>query len=248
MPTKWYDAKVIRIEDASSITRRFWLKLDREEPVSFTAGQFFTFDLPIHEKRTKRWRSYSIASEPTDDNVFEFCIVHLEGGTGTHYLFNEVEVGSTIRMKGPSGVFVLPEPVETDLVFICTGTGVAPFRSMIKDHLRQGKPLKNVHLIYGTRYAENILYQAEFEALQNEWDGFRYSVALSREPDLSALNAPFELKKGYVHPYYMEEYQEVRPDIQFYLCGWRNMIDEAVENLRQKMGYDRTQVVFELYG
>jgi CDP-4-dehydro-6-deoxyglucose reductase len=248
MPTKWYDAKVIRIEDASSITRRFWLKLDREEPVSFTAGQFFTFDLPIHEKRTKRWRSYSIASEPGDDNVFEFCIVHLEGGAGTHYLFNEIEVGSTIRMKGPSGVFVLPEPVETDLVFICTGTGVAPFRSMIKDHLRRGKPLKNVHLIYGTRYAENILYQAEFEALQNDWDGFRYSVALSREPDLSVLNAPFELKKGYVHQYYTEEYREVRPDIQFYLCGWRNMIDEAVETLRQKMGYDRTQVVFELYG
>jgi len=248
MPTKWYDAKVIRIEDASSITRRYWVKLEQEEPVTFKAGQFFTFDLPIHEKRTKRWRSYSIASEPTEDNIFEFSIVQLEGGTGTDYLFNEVEVGSTIRMKGPSGVFVLPELVETDLVFICTGTGVAPFRSMIRDHVRQGKPHKNIHLIYGTRYAENILYQAEFEALQKELPEFRYSVALSREPDLSVLNPSLELKKGYVHQYYLEEYREVRPDIQFYLCGWRNMIDEAVANLRKKLGYDTKQVVFELYG
>ncbi len=248
MPWTWYDAEVIRIEDASSITRRYWLKIPQEEPVTFTAGQFFTMDLPIHERRNKRWRSYSIASAPTEDNVFEFCIVLLEGGTGTTYLFEEVEVGSVIRMKGPSGTFVLKEPVEKDLVFICTGTGVAPFRSMIWDHFQLEKPYKHIHLIYGTRYAENILYQSEFEELLEKMPRFQYSVSLSREENLDQLNVPFSLKKGYVHQFYLDHYAQPRSDLEFYICGWRNMIDDAVDKLINQLGYDKKQIHFELYG
>jgi ferredoxin-NADP reductase len=51
-----------------------------------------------------------------------------------------------------------------------------------------------------------------------------------------------------VHPIYMERYAEPSPDIQFYLCGWSAMIDDAVANLIVKMGYDRSQVRYELYG
>lgn len=248
MPTTWYDAEVIRIEEASSITRRYWVKIDQEEVIDFKAGQFFTMDLPIHERRTKRWRSYSIASEPTGDNVFEFCIVLLEGGLGTTFLFEDVEIGSIIRMKGPAGVFTLKEPVEDDLVFICTGTGVAPFRSMIRDFVRQEKPFRKVHLIFGTRYAENMLYRDEFEPLARELPNFQYSVALSREQDLEAVQATFPLQSGYVHQFYQEAYKKVRPDIKFYICGWKNMIDDAVANLIEKMGYDKRQVVYEIYG
>ncbi|MEL6922674.1 MAG: FAD-binding oxidoreductase [Bacteroidota bacterium] len=241
MPWKWYDSKVIKIEDETPTTKRFWVEVPKGEKIDFQAGQFVTMDLPINEKRLKRWRSYSIANAPDDSNVLEFCIVYLEGGAGTKYLFNEVKTGSAIRFKGPSGAFTLKEPIEKDIVFICTGTGVAPFRSMLWDIYHQQKPHKSLHLIFGTRKKEGILYQEEFEAMKKQMDGFKFDVALSREPD-------WEGYRGYVHQIYMEQYKEVRDDVVFYLCGWSNMIDDAVANLIVKLGYDKSQIHYELYG
>ena len=238
---KWYNSKVIATKAESSTTKRFWVEVADVEEIDFKAGQFVTMDLPIHEKRLKRWRSYSIANAPNHSNILEFCIVKLEGGAGSTYFFDEVKPGTEIRFKGPDGGFVLPEPVEKDLVMICTGTGVAPFRSMIWDLYRHKKPYKNIHLIFGTRYEEGILYKEEFEKLTKEIPGFKFSVALSREENWSG-------NKGYVHPIYMDAYKTVRPDLDFYICGWSSMIDEAVENLILKLGYDKSQVHYELYG
>ncbi|RMG87830.1 MAG: oxidoreductase [Bacteroidetes bacterium] len=247
MAWTWYDSKVVRIEEVTPQTRRFWVEVESEEPLNFKAGQFVTMDLPIHERRNKRWRSYSIANPPTGGRELEFCIVRLEGGAATRYFFEEVRVGTPIRFKGPSGTFTLPEKVETDLVFIGTGTGVAPFRSMLWDLAGQNKPHKNIHLIFGTRYREGILYQEEWAELSEKMPGFAYSVALSREKDLPELPGG-AVRSGYVHQFYLDRYKDVRPDIDFYICGWSNMIDEAVENLLLKLGYDKKQIHYELYG
>ncbi len=248
MATTWYDSKVIRIENESPTTKRFWLQIEGVDAFDFKAGQFVTMDLPIGERRRQRWRSYSIANAPDGSNVLEFCIVHLVGGVASGYFFNEVKVGTEIKFKGPDGNFVLPENIKNDLVFVCTGTGVAPFRSMIWDLKKQGKPHKNIHLIFGTRYSDGILYQKEFEQLAREMPGFRYSVTLSREEELHLNGQPFDLKKGYVHQVYLENYPPKSPGVDFYLCGWTQMVDEAVANLIVKMGCDRTQVKYELYG
>ncbi len=245
MPWKWYDSTVVKIEDQSANTRRFWLEVP--ENIHFQAGQFVTMDLPIHEKRLKRWRSYSIANPPNSHNrQLEFCIVHLDGGAASRYLFEEVSEGSAIRFKGPSGGFVLKEPIEKDLVFICTGTGVAPFRSMLWDIYNHQKPHRNLHLIFGTRHEEGILYREEFEELMDKLPGFRYSVALSRAQQLPA--ADWEISKGYVHTVYQRHYADPRPDVAFYICGWSNMIDDAVAKLIVEMGYDKSQIHYELYG
>ena len=59
---KWYDSEIINIKEQSPTTRLFTLKVQGDEPINFKAGQFVTMDLPISEKRLKRWRSYSIAN------------------------------------------------------------------------------------------------------------------------------------------------------------------------------------------
>ena len=128
----WRTGTVIRIENVTSNTRRFFIKVKDIESFDFKAGQFVTLDLPIHEKINKRWRSYSIASWPDGTNVFELLIVLLEGGVGSTYLFNEVKVGSELTFRGPQGVFVLPERIDRDLFFICTGTGIAPIQKYVE--------------------------------------------------------------------------------------------------------------------
>lgn len=247
LPT-WYDGKIIRIENESPSTRRLWLEVAGTDHFDFKAGQFITMDLPLGEKRKDRWRSYSIASEPNGSNIIEFCIVHMEGGTATHYLFEEAGIGTVIKFKGPDGNFTLPDLDGRDLVLICTGTGIAPFRSMIRDLVHLEKPHKKVHLIFGTRHEDGILYRQEFEQMAAEHPWFRYSVALSRAEPLPAVSVAMDLNRGYVHQIYLDQYASTRPDILFCLCGWSSMVDEAAANLTGKMGYDRSQVKYELYG
>ena len=245
MAWTWYDATVEKIEDQTPTTKRFWLKAPPE--FSFQAGQFITLDLPISERRRQRWRSYSIANAPNEAGLVELCVVRLDGGSGTEYLFEETQVGDTLKFKGPGGVFTLPATIEHDLVLICTGTGIAPFRAMLQDIQANNRTHGKLHLIFGTRLAEGLLYRDEMEALQHELEGFSYSVALSRETDLDSMAYHFPVYPGYVHQIYQRQYADVRPGVRFYLCGWSNMVDEARANLEQ-MGYAPEQIIYELYG
>src|SRR6185437_4353136 len=157
----WQTGKVIRIEQEAAQTRRFWIQLSSLLSFDFEPGQFMTLDLPIHEKLNKRIRSYSIASWPDGTNVIELVIVLLEGGAGTNYLFNEVKVGSEVTLRGPQGHFTLPVHIEKDLFFICTGTGIAPFRSMLNYIQLHNISHKNLYLIFGCRTKKDLLYHEE---------------------------------------------------------------------------------------
>ena len=241
MPWKWYNSKVVEILDLGPSTKQFTIEVDSEEILDFVPGQFITMDLPIHDKRTKRWRSYSIANNPDQSNRLELCIVNLEGGLASEYLFSEVRTGSNIRFKGPSGGFTLPASPLPELVMVCTGTGIAPFRSMLQDlHVSTGID-SPIHLIFGTRYKDGILYRDEMQQLAEAHPNFKYSVALSRDQDWSG-------HRGYVHQIYQSDYKSNDGKRLFYLCGWSNMVDEAVATLMMDMGYDRSQIRYELYG
>jgi CDP-4-dehydro-6-deoxyglucose reductase len=234
----WRKGIVTRIENETYNTKRFWLKVPELETFDFTAGQFITFDLPIHEKINKRVRSYSIASWPDGTNEFELVIVLMEGGAGTKYLFEEVHPGSELILRGPQGVFVLPDHIEKDLFLICTGTGVAPFRSMLHYIHLHNIPHKNIYLIFGTRTQANLLYYEELKNLTTVIENYHYIPTLSRED--------WEGRKGYVHEIY-EELAKDKRSADFMLCGWKNMIDEAKKRILE-MGYDRKSIHQELYG
>ena len=150
-----------------------FIQVNELESFNFKAGQFVTLHLPIHEQKNKRWRSYSIASWPDGTNVYELLIVLLECWAGTTYLFNEVKIGSEPTFRGAQGVFTLPENIEKDLFFICTGTGIAPFRSMLNYMKLYNVSHKKLYLIYGCRTQKDLLYYDEMKALENELENFK---------------------------------------------------------------------------
>jgi ferredoxin-NADP reductase len=239
----WRTGKVIRIEQQTASTRRFFIQVPEVDVFDFTPGQFVTLDLPIHEKSNKRWRSYSIASNPDGTNIFELCIVFLEGGLGTTYLFNEVKVGSELTLRGPVGIFTLPVPIEKDLFLICTGTGIAPFRSMIKNIITHKIEHKKIHIIFGCRTKADVLYLDEMKELMQQDENFIFHVAYSRQE----VNEP-NAYKGYVHSIYENICKENNnTPANFYLCGWRGMIDEASKRIMD-IGYDKKAIHVEIYG
>src|SRR6187399_3069791 len=162
----WRTGKVIRIENETADTRRFWIEVPELDSFDFKPGQFVTLDLPIHEKPNKRWRSYSIASWPDGTNVFELVIVLDKMGAGTNYLFNDIVIGSELSLRGPQGVFILKEPLDEDLILICTGTGIAPFRSMVHHIKNHNIPHGNIYVIFGVRTQKDFLYYDEMRNLQ----------------------------------------------------------------------------------
>ena len=234
----WRTGKVIRIEFETEDTKRFYMEVPGLDTFDFTPGQFVTLDLPIHEKANKRWRSYSIASWPDGTNIFELVIVLDKRGAGTPYLFNEVTVGSEIFFRGPQGVFILHEPLEKDIFMICTGTGIAPFRSMSHHIKNKAIPHKNIYLIFGCRTKNTLLYYEEFKQLEKDLPGFHYIPTLSREQ--------WHGHTGYVHPVY-ELLCMNHQEAEFFLCGWKGMIDEAKRRLTE-LGYDRNAIHQEIYG
>lgn len=241
----WRKGIVTRIEDETYNTRRFWIQIPELPSFDFKPGQFVSLDLPISDKPAKRLRSYSIASWPDGSNVFELLIVLLETGVGTPYLFNEIREGSELTVRGPQGVFTLPDPLEKDLYFICTGTGIAPFRSMVQYIHLHKLPHPPIHLIFGTRTKNDLLYAGELKQLEMEMENFHFLPTLSREK--------WEGCCGYVHAIYENLVKEkmnshsTPPPAQFYLCGWKAMIDEAKQRI-QELGYDRKAIHQELYG
>ena len=294
MPQPWQTGKIIRIEQEASQTRRFWIQMPALDSFDFRPGQFVTLDLPIHEKPAKRIRSYSIASWPDGTNVIELVIVLLEGGAGTNYLFNECREGSELILRGPQGVFTLPEPIEKDLFFICTGTGIAPFRSMSHHILNNNVAHRDIYLIFGCRHFDDCLYRKELTELSEKIPNFHYIPTFSREKPDDPM-----IRTGYVHAIYEEICRDYActaaapagrsgassdassgrgtPDqaaapmaiipsatahgdsllaapgqaalkpASFFLCGWKNMIDEAKQRI-QALGYDRKSIHQELYG
>ena len=238
----WRIGKVIRIENETSVLRRFWIEVPELASFDFQPGQFVTLDLPIHEQRNKRWRSYSIASWPDGTNVFELIIVLLEGGAGTTYLFNEVTVGSELTLRGPQGKFTLPEILDEDIYLVCTGTGIAPFRSMVQYLHKHNHPHRDIHLVFGCRKKEDGLYIAELRELEQKEAGFFFHPCYSREETVDERSF-----KGYVHPVYESLTEKGKKPAKFFLCGWKNMIDEARERI-EAMGYDRKAIHLELYG
>ncbi|MEY4874969.1 MAG: hypothetical protein RI955_570 [Bacteroidota bacterium] len=236
----WKKGVFYKIEQETHNTRKYFIEFPEVENFDFTPGQFVTMDLPIHEKKNLRWRSYSIASEPNGTNKIELVIVLAENGAGTTYLFDHIKEGMDVPMRGPLGKFLLHHPVEEDICFIATGTGIAPFRSMIKDFYRTGKPYKNIYMIFGTRVETDILYRAEMEQLEKDMPNFKFIPVLSRGDE------NWKGEKGYVHPVYEKMFADKRP-CKFMLCGWTAMINEAKDRLLA-MGYGKESVHYELYG
>lgn len=224
--------RISRIIQESPRVRRFFLETGNFD---FIPGQFVVLthpDLPDGDNQ----RSYSIASLNANQSKLELCIVLNDKGLITPWLFQK-NVGDFLNISKAQGAFNLKNDDNSGpIVFIATGTGVAPFRSMIDASLEFTH--SEVHLVFGNRFQQDILYREHWETLQNAQERFHFHPVLSRE---KATNCAF----GYVHEIY-ESILRDQSDARIYVCGWQDMCKEARERLKL-LGFNRKQYAFEQY-
>ncbi len=220
MPVQSYRATVSRIDVLSYNVRSFQLRLVEPKALPFQAGQFVIVNVPHQGKTVKR--AYSIASAAHEPQAVELCIQHVEAGIASTY-FRALKEGDPISISGPHGNFLLRQPVDYEPVFIATGTGVAPLRSMIKSLVHENCA-NNIWLLFGTRYEHSLLYESEFRTLTSARRNFHYVPTISRPKDWKG-------EVGHVQQAF-QRYITDFSNKEIYLCGWLEVIKAVCQDLR----------------
>jgi CDP-4-dehydro-6-deoxyglucose reductase len=157
------------------------IRFEVEGGFEFVPGQYARITFRDNEPRV-----YSIASSPNRDYA-ELCVRRVPGGELTPVLCEEAAEGDDLFVRGPYGDELrLNEPSERDLVFVATGTGVAPLRSMIEYAFEEGYDEcegdpRDVWLFLGSSWRDHLPYHSAFEDLAGEHENFHYVPTLSRE-------------------------------------------------------------------
>lgn len=226
-------ARLIEWVEIAPDVRHFVFEAPELKTLTFIPGQFVSFSDMVHGKKITR--AYSIASAPGGANRFELCLNLVKDGVFSPHLF-EMKPGDTVEMLPPLGTFALRQPPR-DSVLVATGTGIAPFRSMLHAHLAAHSPAFT--LLFGVRYEQSLMYRAEFEAMEHIFPRFRFWPTLTRpEPGWTG-------RTGRVQAHLQEAIGD-RRDLDILLCGLKLMVDE-VRGLLKAMGFDRKQIFYEKY-
>ena len=165
-------------------------------------------------------RSYSIANAPRKDNIIELHIKQVEDGIMSNYLFNEAKINDLLRFEGPIGTFSYRPDSSKNLVFIATGTGIAPIKALLESFKFCGRD-KKMYVVWGGR-VEDDLY-LEIATMGGVW---HFLPVLSRA-DVS----------GYFHGYVQNAVVDLGLDLEettVYACGSAKMIDNASKVLFER--------------
>jgi CDP-4-dehydro-6-deoxyglucose reductase len=218
-------ANVSRIRDLTQDVRELELILLKPKDISFTAGQFISFDVPKEGYPYPVTRPYSIASPPSISDRVLLLFNLVQGGPGSTYLFGLRE-GDPVSFKGPAGSFTLREDGTKRILFVATGTGIAPFRSMILSQLERNSS-QSLTLFWGVRSERDVYFQDEFQDLADRYPHALFVTTLSQAgPEWTGA-------RGRVSHLVQERVRSVR-DLAVYLCGNGSMIEDVTSFIQGK--------------
>lgn len=202
-----------------------------DEPLDFQPGQFATILVAPNTRR-----SYSIASVPGETYI-DLIADTVAGGPGSQF-FEKIQVEDEVQFLFPLGNFTYLSNSKP-AYFFATGTGLVPFLSMIKFALEQEQSNREIHLFVGFRHEEGVFYESVLEELASKYDNFKYTLTVSQPSD------NWQGNKGRITEYYQDMIEE-NADIDCYICGSRNMIEDVQAKLLAK-NIAKEQIHFEQF-
>jgi len=242
-----YNATITRIDPVNEYLWVFHVVPDSGRVPDFEPGQFTTLGL-IDESIEPRVgkdgrprhrmikRAYSIASGANVKDHMEFLIIRVEEGKLTPRLFR---LGPSARLwmsDKVNGEFTLEGvPQGSDVVLVGTGTGIAPYVSMIRTYHGTGRWRRCV-VINGVRYEKDIAYREELEDLARRDKDFFYIPCVTRDPNWKGTKGRVPVA---LEPEFFRNWTgfDLNPEsCHVFLCGSPQMIDD-VEALLQQRGF-----------
>ena len=207
------------------------MAFDPGTPFEYEAGQFVNILIPEAPEHKALKRPYSIASSPIWNGFIDLCWKRVKGGIATNYLWTLKE-GDKLTVQGPLGRFTLRQPLPRNIIFVSTGTGIAPFISMLRTPSAWSANRK-ISILHGVRFPKDLGYRDEIVSMQSgRKDSLMYFPVVSRE-DGTSWNGI----RGHVQKLFSDGTIKLDPaKDHVYLCGNPAMITD-VETLLLANGY-----------
>jgi CDP-4-dehydro-6-deoxyglucose reductase len=210
-PAKTQVCRISALEKLAPDVIKVVLRLPPGAIFNFIPGQYIDVIGPGSVRR-----SYSLANAPKTDNTLELHIRAVESGVMSHYWFNQAKVNDLLRLHGPLGTFFLRNIAQRDLVFLATGTGIAPVKAMLEamPSVSPNQLPRSVSVLWGGRHENDLYFNLE------ELPGtFQYTPVLSR-------SATWKGERGYIQDVLLRRKSDLL-NSTVYACGSDSMIDSA---------------------
>jgi len=217
--------RVQRIERPTDDVVILYLKLPTNERLQFLAGQY----LDILQKDGTR-RSFSMANAPHDEELLQLHVRHVAGGAFTDHVFGKMKERDILRFEAPLGTFYLREDSAKPIVFVASGTGFAPIKSIIESALAKGiaRPMT---LYWGGRRPRDLYLSDLPQKWAGEHAGFGFVPVISD----ALAEDNWTGRSGFVHRAVMQDFPDLS-GYQVYACGVPVMVDAARRDFTTQCG------------
>jgi len=212
-----------------------------DHPFAFDPGQYATLGLPGADGKLVQ-RPMSIASSADDVTEYEFLIRLVPGGDFTPLLW-QCHIGDPVHITGPKGLFLLEDDGRT-CVFVASGTGLAPFMSMIRTMASRGQ-MRNIVLLHGVSRDVDLAWRDELDAMALNSPWLRYVPTVSRSQESPGWSGA----TGRVESIFASQLDRLSigsADATIYACGNPHMV-EAVARIATDRGFRPEHIRRELY-
>ena len=207
-----------------------FFSLTAPKEFTFQAGQFVT--LMIKKEEGTKPRSYSIFNSPSEKGKVDLCIKIVEKGFASD-IFAKSKENDSFEVRGPFGHFLFDsESEDSEHWFVCTGTGITPMISMIKEFVAKYHQ-KKFRVFWGLRHSKDIFFKQELDQLKKKHTNFDYLISLSQDEYLHTGRIQKHLGNNF-------------KDKTFYICGLKEFVLET-KDLLEKSGVPKEKVHFERY-
>jgi CDP-4-dehydro-6-deoxyglucose reductase len=215
IPIKTLPCRVQKVERVTEDVMLLGLKLPANERLQFLAGQYLEFLLKDGTRR-----SFSMGNAPHDDELIQLHVRHVPGGQFTDHVFGKMKERDILRFEGPHGTFFLREDSSKPLVFVASGTGFAPIKSIIETALKKDSP-RPMTLYWGGRRPRDLYLHALAEGWAAQGK-LKYVPVISEALPEDAWTG----RTGFVHRAVMQDFPDLSAH-QVYACGVPIMVDSA---------------------
>ena len=223
---KTLPCRVHKLERVAPDVMIISLKLPANERLQFLAGQY----IDILMKNGKR-RSFSLANAPHDDELLQLHVRNYPGGTFAEHVFTQMKEKDILRFEGPFGTFFLREDSDKPIIFVASGTGFAPVKSILEHvfHVRNSSSNDRQMVLYwGNRTRPDLYLPNLAGGWQQEHDNFTFIPVLSDPEPPDSWSG----RTGLVHQAVMQDFDNLA-GYRIYACGAPAMVEAAHRDFTQ---------------
>lgn len=232
--------RVQKMERVASDVMIIFLKLPTNERLQFLAGQY----IDILMKDGKR-RSFSLANAPHDDEFLQLHIRNYPGGLFAEHTFSGMKEKDLLRFEGPLGTFFLREDSDKPIIFVASGTGFAPVKSILEHtfHLTQTrKNNRQMFLYWGVRTKADLYLSDLAVSWQKKYKNFCFIPVLSEALETDVWQG----RAGLVHEAILEDFDTLS-EYQVYACGSPLMVGAARKDFISLRGLPESEFFSDVF-